>query len=289
MSSEQGESTQNRRICAYFQTPRGCVKGNACDFLHPLPDHLPHLSNMSVHGNMQNMQNMQNMPNNMPNNMQSGLQPGNDQSNKKVCDFFLTPRGCAKGNQCDFAHVNPHTSTDPYSMYSMGGMGGMGAMGGYHNVMTGRGMFPGMVNPMMGGGRGGGTPQFGIGRGGVLVPKRPKACEFFNTERGCIKGERCDFIHTKDKVCDFYFTDRGCRKGKFCDFKHPEKDDDESTGEDGRPKKVFKTDKVCAFYLGDRGCRKGKLCDFQHPDGGTTTEDEREKDTKKESTRYKPY
>merc|ERR1719219_3187157 len=148
---------------------------------------------------------------------------GNDQANKKVCNFFLTPRGCVKGNQCDFAHIAPPVS-DPFSS--------MYGMGNFPNVMGNRSMFPGMVNPMMGAGRGSGV-QFGIGRGGVLVPKRPKSCEFFNTERGCVKGERCDFIHMKDKVCDFYFTDRGCRKGKFCDFKHPEKDTGD-TSDDGR-------------------------------------------------------
>jgi len=215
---------------------------------------------------------------------------------KKACDFFLTPRGCSKGNACDFAHVGPQVP-DPFAMYGMQGMHGMHGMqgmmgGGGRGGMPG-GMFSGMAAAhMMGGGgrggRGGGAGlQFGIGRGGMLVPKRPKACEFFNTERGCVKGERCDFIHQKEKICDFYLTDRGCRKGKFCDFKHPEKDgkDGGTPGEDG-PRNIVKTDKVCAFYLGERGCRKGKSCDFLHPEND---EDEVDKEKKKESTRYKPY
>jgi len=73
-SSEQLESgQQNRRICAYFQTPRGCVKENACDFLHPLPEHMPHNGGMQggMPGGMQG-----DMQGGMPGGMQGGMPQG---------------------------------------------------------------------------------------------------------------------------------------------------------------------------------------------------------------------
>ncbi len=57
--------------------------------------------------------------------------------------------------------------------------------------------------------------------GPSVLQKRPKICDFYATERGCVKGDACEFIHVKEKVCDFYLSERGCKKGELCDFKHP--------------------------------------------------------------------
>jgi len=56
-------------------------------------------------------------------------------------------------------------------------------------------------------------------------PLRKKVCEFFSTERGCVKGALCDFIHQKNQVCSFWNSTKGCRKGEYCDFQHPPKTD----------------------------------------------------------------
>lgn len=72
--------------------------------------------------------------------------------------------------------------------------------------------------------------------GAFPVQKRDQKCEFFSTERGCIKGDMCDFIHVKDKVCDFFASERGCRKGKHCDFQHPEGAGGAAEGAESRPR-----------------------------------------------------
>lgn len=115
---------------------------------------------------------------------------------KKQCTFFFTARGCVKGESCDFSHTaggdqqQQMFSSPAPQMYGMG--------------------MPGMQQQPM------------PGQQGMQMMKKPQKCDFFSTERGCIKGEMCDFIHQKEKACDFFLSERGCRKGKFCDFQHPE-------------------------------------------------------------------
>lgn len=180
-----------QKVCNFFSSPRGCIKGSECDFYHP--------------ANGATM---------MP-GMDAGMQMGSQGSGRgqgKPCDYFFSTRGCVKGNECDFSHVNPAMG---------GGFGGAAPM--YGQQM--QGMMPGMMGrpgvDMMG------RPGFGG------VEKKPQKCDFFGTERGCIKGDSCDFIHTKEKVCDFFLSERGCRKGKFCDFQHPDDGTAEGAGEAG--------------------------------------------------------
>jgi len=118
--------------------------------------------------------------------------------------FFLSPRGCIKGDQCDFSHVRPGAGGFP-------GGGGMGS--GWMTTIVSESGFP--------------TPlplSFSSFLPAKKKPLRAKLCDFFNTARGCVKGDACDFIHQKQKVCDFYLKPQGCRKGALCDFLHPPKE-----------------------------------------------------------------
>jgi len=168
-----------QKICTFFNSPRGCIKGTECDFFHPPAG--------------------QGMPGMDACMMQQ--QGGQGRGQGKACDYFFSARGCVKGNECDFSHVNP----------AMGG--------GFPGQQPMYGQQMGMAMPMMGG-RPGMDMMARPGFGGP--EKRQQKCDFFATERGCIKGEMCDFIHTKEKACDFFLSERGCRKGKFCDFQHPD-------------------------------------------------------------------
>jgi len=179
-----GMAPAGQQICKFFNSPQGCKKGPQCEFYHPP------------------------MAGGMPGGMQGGMQGGmpggaGGRPGAKQCDYFFSPRGCIKGDQCDFSHGN---------------QGMFGAPMGYGQMGGGMGM-PGM----MGGGRG---PGFG-------VQKKAQKCDFFTSERGCIKGDLCDFIHVKEKVCDFFLSEKGCRKGKFCDFSHPEKDGEDANAGTG--------------------------------------------------------
>ena len=46
-------------------------------------------------------------------------------------------------------------------------------------------------------------------------------CRFFNTQRGCNKGDKCRYKHDKF-ACPYFFTDKGCRRALLCPFSHEE-------------------------------------------------------------------
>lgn len=55
-------------------------------------------------------------------------------------------------------------------------------------------------------------------------PKPGKVCSFFNTVRGCSKGNQCDFLHQavrkQNKPCAFFEKSGSCKKGESCEFMH---------------------------------------------------------------------
>jgi len=93
-----------------------------------------------------------------------------------------------------------------------------------------------------------------------------RLCDYFVSPRGCVKGDRCDFLHVAGikeqtdlaadadgkKLCDFYMTERGCVKEDRCDFLHP-------IAPNGSV-----TRRVCEYFGTRRGCAKEKRCDFLH-------------------------
>jgi hypothetical protein len=172
----------------------------------------------------------------------------------KICEYFLKPRGCKLGAQCDFLHPDltgndkmllqaqvaakskPCTffgtprgcikgdscdfvhsaglGMDPMGQYGMGGMGQFG-MGGMGQFGMGGGM----------GGMGGGMGGGGFGA--------PRPCQYFSNPGGCAKGNECAFAHIpsafggqavqlpkKNKPCQYWGSPRGCIKGDTCDFIH---------------------------------------------------------------------
>jgi len=220
-SSLPEENKKKEKICDFYLTPRGCMKGEKCDFQHP-------------------------------------LSPAGTQTNR-ICDFYLTPRGCRKGDQCDFLHPQPKQPVKDkvctYYMTPQGCIKGLncdflhprpGMFGDIPGGMPG-GQNAGIPAELAalgvgGGGRGG---QFGApvpfpfafmpqaGRG-QKKPLRPKVCDFHGTARGCVKGDACEFIHQKNKVCAFFLQPQGCRKGNLCDFLHQGKDGEAPKPEDDK-------------------------------------------------------
>lgn len=202
--------TVTNRVCEFFTLARGCTKGAECDFIHPeglRPRAAQAQQSVCKFFNSANgckkgasCEFSHPMGGGMGMGMGMGMPPmpgmGRPAPGAKQCDYFFTARGCVKGDSCDFSH-GPQTQQPPM----FGGMPMYGQQGGYPG---GPGVIPG------------GRPGFGG------IQKKQQKCDFFGTERGCIKGDMCDFIHVKEKVCDFFLTERGCRKGKLCDFQHPE-------------------------------------------------------------------
>lgn len=256
-----------KRHCDFYISPRGCIKGDQCDFLHPVAPNGNVTTRVcdfykSPRGCAKNKEcdflHIDGLRSSVHSVSGAGFgMGGGAPAGQKVCSFFNSPRGCIKGAECDFFHPTGGSYGGGGMPGMEGGMPGTGSGRGAGKLcdyfFSARGCVKGSecdfshVNPAMGGGMYAQAPgmfgqQMGMGPpmrpmgamgGQGFVEKKPQKCDFFNTERGCIKGDMCDFIHVKDKVCDFFLSERGCRKGKFCDFQHPE---DGAAGGETKPR-----------------------------------------------------
>jgi len=163
------------KTCAFYISERGCIKGEKCDFSHPVA----------------------------PN--------GNETT--KVCEYYQQPRGCVKAERCDFLHVKQARGGRGMAGGPPGGAPGGGggdvmeaamrAQAYANQLAVAAGMMPGY--PQMSGMSGmGGYPS---GGGSDKPGERPsvmtlasttgnsRVCNFYQTDRGCAKSEKCDFIH----------------------------------------------------------------------------------------------
>jgi len=197
------------RICDFYMTPQGCVKGIHCDFLHPHPGAALFGADPTAFSQLTGFP-----------SVSTGT---NTTKNEKLCSFFMTPRGCVKGDECDFSHARPGASPSFPNPYLPSNSNPYAALGyGFDPTMLG------LMNPALA----------SLVGGKLKKPTKQKICDFHKTERGCVKGDSCDFIHTKDRVCDFFNTARGCRKGMLCDFQHPSKDSGEQVENPSSPGKT---------------------------------------------------
>lgn len=163
----------------------------------------------------------------------------------RQCTFYTATGGCKKGKTCDFLH-GEDDSLEPQEQDLKYQQGDSVQSLAQHN--------PRLVQE---------TTEDG-------QPKPGSICAYFNSKFGCKKGEGCDFKHEKtaepmrpppqapvDKICDFWQTPQGCRKGALCNFQHP--------GFGGQQNQREHRDaKVCAYFTSPRGCIKGAVCDFLH-------------------------
>jgi len=214
------------RVCDYYNQNRGCIKNETCDFLHVHPRGFGNSMNMNMapmgrggggfgrsvpfsppvmRGGYGSLNISRGGPNNNNNNN------NNNGGDDKQCKYFLTNRGCIKGDKCDFSHGGGFNTASHYPSFHSSS---------HHSSQQ----FSQFRQPFQ-------HDPYINQRGAPSRPLRPKKCEFHNTERGCVKGDQCDFIHEKNQVCDFFNTSRGCRKGEACDFQHPTKDGNKASSD----------------------------------------------------------
>lgn len=200
-----GVIDKSKKMCSYFNTHRGCVKGDACDFLHP------------------------GHPKKNPSSVK------NDSfSSSSVCRFFNQPRGCAKGNACKFLHEpfkkKSISHEDPENEGEIDSIREEDSKPIREEKQT---ITEEHISSQSEGQEPTKSEQFKSTNTDVIKKQRP--CSYFNTPRGCAKGDACDFQHIsgskpgvsslepvekKNRVCDFFNTMRGCVKGESCDFLH---------------------------------------------------------------------
>jgi len=260
---------KKEKMCSYYVTERGCIKGESCDFKHPKAPNGSETNRvcdffLSQRGCSKAE---------LCNFLHLGTPPEKTEGDQKLCNFYITPRGCIKGEKCDFMHPTAPNGTVTTRICEY--------------YLTPRGCSKDKKCDFL---HHGGRPQFATpfgapsGRTGSFpptfaprVPVAPKpavetqgsidgntrVCEFYQSQRGCIKGTKCDFLHTEgssvpsnpapsyptpyqnayqnpyqnygggysggssvpsssssSKTCSFFNTERGCIKGDSCDFSH---------------------------------------------------------------------
>ena len=211
-------------MCEFFLTPQGCVKGQTYDFAHPraMPSGGNNLRNVGAFGVSAMAAGGRGMG--------RGPAPA-----MRVCEFYLTPAGCNRGNSCNFAYPTGRAAQQALAAKEAAAAGrGPARAAGYGGQQAAapicdyffsrRGCSKGNACPFSHtsppppayGAYGHPQQQQSVDQS----RKPPKVCAFYNTEKGCVKGRQCDFLHVEDKVCDFYLSERGCKKGQHCNFKH---------------------------------------------------------------------
>jgi len=231
---------QTTRVCDFFLTPQGCIKGNNCDFIHPRVPPTQHYGASS---------------NSRSNARVGGSSSGG--SDTRVCQYYLTPAGCNKGNSCSFLHPTGRAAQEALANVSRSSNNGNNAGKANNNTskkaqrcdfyFSASGCKKGDSCPFSHEQRRGGNKESSASSSSSSHPRssgvasfpasrKPRICGFHNTDRGCIKGESCEFIHIKDKTCDFWLSEQGCKKGDWCDFKHSkdQQGNPSTEGEDAR-------------------------------------------------------
>lgn len=94
------DGSNTHKVCEFFATPRGCIKSTVCNYLHITAAELhslpPDITQSLI----------------LPIIKQPSLSAA---TRNRVCEFFSSPRGCVKGNSCDFIHPDSTYSSSSYS------------------------------------------------------------------------------------------------------------------------------------------------------------------------------
>lgn len=134
----------------------------------------------------------------------------NGAKTNKVCDFFGTPKGCSKGEECTFLHIK-------------------------------------RLNP--------------------LGEECNKICSYYLTVNGCVKGMKCDFLHPRaipaNKTREVFQKAKELNKNNQTAVKSLKFGQVTLKGKNV----MINDDKVCEYYLTPTGCNKGSECTYLHPRG----------------------
>jgi len=227
-----GETT--RRVCDYFGTRRGCAKEKRCNFLHlncvkKNPQQQPVAATASAYGAPPSAYGEYPGYGAPPSNGgQPGMRPAMQTTaqttgNTRVCSFYQEPRGCAKQERCDFIHQGPssHAPATPL-LATPGADPNMAAYdpayAAYYQMyaaQAAQGGHPGAAGQMAAGQQYSYPPSpYGAYDPNAYAQHAPvqaappaaassgRVCSFFGTQRGCRKGDRCDFVHPAGGVAD---------------------------------------------------------------------------------------
>jgi hypothetical protein len=128
-------------------------------------------------------------------------------------------------------------------------------------------------------------------------------CSFFGSLRGCVKADKCPYLHPIrynpqgepcTRVCDFFLTAQGCVKSNSCDYLHPKAvpaiynmggagrgldslgiphrgavpraaSASAAASASSSSSSSAAAAKPCKFLSTAEGCRRGTACHFAHP------------------------
>lgn len=142
-------------VCEYFLSSRGCIKGGACEYIHPSdpsnPSSTPlHTTAIAPHAQVSLI---------------------NSAKKMKICEYFTGPRGCIKGSGCDYIHPGHATLASADGTVPDIGVGGEGVQREQCPYLnTARGCLRGEQCNFM--------------------HDTSRVCQFWNTGKVCLRGEQ---------------------------------------------------------------------------------------------------
>lgn len=232
------DRTASKKICEYFQSARGCVKDDRCDFLH-IVDEQKATTARSSYDRAPMGAPMFGQYGAPPNGGGEGTRPAKrtkaqEVGNTRVCDFYQSARGCAKDERCDFIHQagaapHAHHAQAPPGVMSVSAVAAahQAAAAQYAAATAAAGGYE-MPNQDYGA-----AAAYGAYGGYPLLPLLPLLPRQPTPMPTCL-GMICMLptqlqLATSNPLpagsnrgtCSFFASGKGCRKGDRCDFAHP--------------------------------------------------------------------
>ncbi|KAL0032403.1 hypothetical protein WJX79_009715 [Trebouxia sp. C0005] len=124
-----------------------------------------------------------------PNGGREILLPSAAKPSSALCKYFNTLKGCGRGNSCGFKHVIYEAADAAPGEYRPADSGPPPRRGEPSGRGRGRAFRDGAPHP----GRGGGSHSEGPSW------QQSRKCAFFNTPKGCDKGDKCRFAHVSEE------------------------------------------------------------------------------------------
>lgn len=153
--------TAKTKTCRFFETKKGCKFGNDCSFLHP-----EKLSNESGSISLDNQK--------------------KPDSAAKICRFVQSKRGCQFGNECHFLHTEKVPNESGSISQEVGKLNDDHKQSDTDINLSSKPATPN--NKTL-------AEQKGMEEHKDSSDRQGIVCKFFKKKKGCLRGNRCPFVH----------------------------------------------------------------------------------------------
>ncbi|XP_078374133.1 uncharacterized protein LOC144657650 isoform X1 [Oculina patagonica] len=180
MADAPGLSAKTTKICRFFQSKKGCKFGNECQFLHP-----ESVSNDSGSISQEAGKVLDDM-----NKKPDTADLSKTSPRPKTCRFFKSKRGCKFGNECQFLHPEK-VSNESESMTNEVDEPNDEQKTSDPNItdLSSKSVTPNIDNIETL------VEEKGKKENKDSSDRQGLVCKFFQKKKGCLRGNRCPFVH----------------------------------------------------------------------------------------------